>query len=272
MVAHTSGDPVRARHVVVATGFENAPVIPEWAGRERFAGTLIHAASYRNADPFRGEDVLVVGPGCSGMEIAYELTEDGAARVRLAVRTPPSLILRQLAGMPNDIPSRAILKLPTRLGDRQARLIERLAVGDLREYGLGRPEEGPITRFRRTGKTPAIVDREVVRAIKDRRIEIVAGVESLDESGVRLTDGSRIEPGAVIAATGYRRGLEEMMGHLGVLDAQGVPLVVGGREAAPGMRFIGFAPRPGVIEIVGREAKRAAKAIAADASAEVALG
>ena len=38
-----------------------------------FEGRLIHSAEYRNPETFRGHDVLVVGPGCSGMEIAYDL-------------------------------------------------------------------------------------------------------------------------------------------------------------------------------------------------------
>ena len=46
----------------------------------------------------------------------------------------------------------------------------------------------------------------MIEAIKERRIEIVAGVEGMDETGVALADGSRIEPDSVIAATGYGPG------------------------------------------------------------------
>ena len=53
-----------------------------------------------------------------------------------------------------------------------------------------------------------------------------------------------------------------LVGHLGVLDGRGVPRAVRGEEAAPGLRFIGYVPRPGQIGYVGGEAKRAAKAIA----------
>ena len=50
--------------------------------------------------------------------------------------------------------------------------------------------------------------------------------------------------------------------HLGVLDEQGLPKAVGGKPAAPGLRFVGYVPRPAGIYYFGREAKRAAKAIA----------
>jgi len=47
---------------------------------------------------------------------------------------------------------------------------------------------------------------------------------------------SRIQPDAVIAATGYRRGLDELVGHLGVLDSNGVPLVGVGARSIPRQR------------------------------------
>ena len=47
---------------------------------------------------------------------------------------------------------------------------------------------------------------------------------------------------AAIAATGYRRGLEGLVGHLDVLDENGVPTVSGGRQhpSAPGLFFNGY--------------------------------
>ena len=45
--------------------------------------------------------MLVVGPGCSGMEIAYDLAEGGARKVRLAVRTPPNILIRSPMGPPS---------------------------------------------------------------------------------------------------------------------------------------------------------------------------
>jgi hypothetical protein len=101
----------------------------------------------------------------------------------------------------------------------------------------------------------------VIKAIKARDIEIVAGVESLDTTGVLLADGSRVEPDAVICATGYQRGLEPLVGHLGVLDECGRPRVHGG-PAAEGLRFIGFIPRPSQIGYAAKQARQAARAIA----------
>jgi cation diffusion facilitator CzcD-associated flavoprotein CzcO len=258
-VVRTSSGDVPAEHVVVAAGYEHTPHVPDWPGRERFDGALLHAAEYRNPDPYRGRDVLVVGPGCTGMEIAYDLAEGGAQRVRLAVRTPPNMLLRSPIGPGIAL---ALMRLRPERADRIANIGRSKEIGDLTEFGLPVPEEGTFSRLRRLGVAPAIVDKVVVEAIRERRIEIVAGVESLDDTGVGLADGTRIEPHAVIAATGYRRGLEGMVGHLDVLDDEGVPRAFAAEAAAPGLRFVGYLHIPAQLRYSGKEAKRTAKAIA----------
>jgi hypothetical protein len=52
-----------------------------------------------------------------------------------------------------------------------------------------------------------------------------------------------------------------MVGHLDVLDADGVPVVADEVPAAPGLRFIGFLSRPGLIGYVAGKSKRVAKSI-----------
>jgi putative flavoprotein involved in K+ transport len=263
-VVRTSAGDLAADHVVVATGYARAGRIPAWPGRERFGGTLLHAADYRNPAPFRDHEVLVVGAGCSGMEIAYDVATGGARRVRLAVRTPPNILVRSPVG---PAFARALAKLPPRRADAVARFVRHKELGDLSAYGLPVPEEGVFSRLRRLSVAPAIVDHEWIDAIKDGRVEVVAGVDALDESGVMLADGTRIEPDAVVAATGYSCELESLVGHLDVLDGRGVPRVHGGEAVAPGLRFVGYYPRPAQLGYLGGEAKVAARGIAAERGA-----
>jgi cation diffusion facilitator CzcD-associated flavoprotein CzcO len=261
-VAHTSRGEIRAPQVIVALGHEQSPFVPDWPGRDSFEGALLHSSHYRNPGPFKDQTVLVVGPGSSGMEIAHELAEGGAARVWLAVRTPPNIVLRQGPGpVPGDLIATLLWHLPTRLADRITRFARRTDPGDLTEHGLPTPEQGVFTDVRTRGKVPAIVDSDVIDAIKDGRIEIVAAVESLHPNGVELVNGTRLEPESVICATGYRRDLEPMLGHLGVLGERGMPKAIGPRPAAEGLRFIGYLPRPGGLGYMGKEARRAARAI-----------
>jgi cation diffusion facilitator CzcD-associated flavoprotein CzcO len=263
-LARVSGGTVRARQMIVATGYDRVPRIPDWPGRDRFPGRLLHSAEYRNPEAFRDRRVLVVGPGSSGMEIAFDLAEGGAAKVWLSARTPPNIFLREgPGGLPGDVIAQAMLHFPVRFADAVGRLGRRLDIGDLTDYGLPVPDEGVFARLRRLGVAPAIVDKEVIEAIKARRFEVVGGLESLDATGAaHLAGGKRVAPDAVIAATGYSRGLEPLVGHLGLLGDDGLPSALGERPAAAGLRFVGYVPRPGMLGYAANEAKRAAKAIA----------
>ncbi len=258
-LVRTSNGDLRADQVIVAAGYQKDQFIPAWPGRDRYEGRLLHSGAYRNSASFLGADVLVAGSGSSGMEIAHDLVTGGAGRVRLSVRTPPNILVRNPAG---PLMARLVMKLGPRRADRVISFIRRRELGDLTEFGLPEPEEGVFSRLMRLGVAPAIVDKEVIEAIKDGRIQVVAAVEDLDRNGVELADGSRIEPDAVIAATGFRPGLEPVLGHLGVLDTDGAPRVSGEIEAAPGLRFVGYRPRPAHIAYMGGEARRAARAIA----------
>jgi putative flavoprotein involved in K+ transport len=66
----------------------------------------------------------------------------------------------------------------------------------------------------------------------------------------------------VIVATGYRRGLEPVLGHLGVLRADGRPAVTGGRtdQRAPGLWFTGFTnPISGALREAAIDARHIAR-------------
>ncbi|MGC5585481.1 flavin-containing monooxygenase [Ornithinimicrobium sp. W1665] len=253
---------VNARHVVVATGIANRPVLPGWAHGSPFTGTVVHSAAYRNAGPYRDRRVLVVGAGSSGMEIAHELAVGGAAEVLLSVRTPPNLLLRSSGGLPTDLPVPVFFRLPVPLVDGMLRRLQRLTVGDLSGHGLPPSPEGSIAALMARGAGTAIVDRGTVASIRDGSIRVVPAVSGLDTTGARFTDGRRADVDDVVLATGFSTALEEMVGHLDVLGVLGLPRVADGGEAAPGLRFVGYVYRPGLTGFVGRLARRAARELA----------
>jgi hypothetical protein len=43
--------------VVVATGYEHTPFIPEWPGKDSSTGELLHSSTYRNPIPLRGKSI-----------------------------------------------------------------------------------------------------------------------------------------------------------------------------------------------------------------------
>ncbi|MGA5123706.1 flavin-containing monooxygenase [Streptomyces pseudogriseolus] len=258
----TGGRELTGAAVVVATGFNHTPRIPDWPGRETYTGEFLHASRYRNAKPFAGRDVLVAGVGNTGAEIAVDLVEGGASRVRLAVRTPPHIVRRSTAGWPAQYSGILVRRLPVPLVDRISRLQARIAVPDLSEHGLPRPETGLYSRVME-GAIP-VQDVGLIDAVRKGAVEVVAAVKGFEEGEVLLADGERVAPDAVIAATGYERGLEGLVGGLGVLDDRGRPVAHGARTpaGAPDLYFTGFTnPISGNLREMALDARRIARAI-----------
>ncbi|MFI6401592.1 flavin-containing monooxygenase [Streptomyces sp. NPDC050548] len=259
----TGGRELTGRAVVVATGTNHTPRLPDWPGRDTYTGELLHAADYRNPQPYAGRDVLVVGVGNTGAEIAVDLVEGGASRVRLSVRTTPHIVRRSTAGWAAQYTGIVVRRLPVRLVDRLAGPMAKLSVPDLSEQGLARPDTGLYSRVK-DGSIP-VQDVGLIDAVRKGRVEVVAAVEAFEDGKVVLAGGERIEPDAVVAATGYVRSLEGLVGHLGVLDARGKPVVHGARSPkdAPGLYFTGFTnPISGMLRELAMDAEKIAKALA----------
>ncbi|MBW8821685.1 MAG: NAD(P)/FAD-dependent oxidoreductase, partial [Streptomyces sp.] len=261
----TGGRELTGAAVVVATGYNHTPLLPDWPGRDTYKGELRHAGEYRNPEPYAGRDVLVVGVGNTGAEIAVDLVEGGASRVRLSVRTAPHIVRRSTAGWAAQYTGVLVRRLPVGLVDRLARPMAKLSVPDLSEHGLPRPDTGLYSRVKE-GAIP-VQDVGLIDAIRKGKVEVVAAVQGFEDGEVLLADGTRVGPDAVIAATGYTRSLEGLVGHLGVLDAHGRPVVNGSRcpDDAPGLFFTGYVtPISGTFREVAIDAEKIAKAVEKD--------
>jgi len=257
----TGGEPVSADRVVIATGYSNVPHLPAWPGS--FAGDLVHSADYRRGDSYRGQRVLVVGAGNSGAEIAIDIARSGASAVLLSVRTPPAVVRRDTLGIPSQLLGIASSRLPVGVVDRIAATLRRAAFGDLASVGLPAPEK-PYSEFLRRRVIP-IVDVGLVAAVKNGTVQVVAGLERFESGMPVLADGRALEVDAIVAATGFRTGLEPLVGHLGVLDEGGVPIVHGADEHpdAPGLHFVGYVVSlGGTLRLVGDQAERLARVAA----------
>jgi cation diffusion facilitator CzcD-associated flavoprotein CzcO len=263
-VLDTSAGAVRSSWVVVATGAAGEPRWPHWPSRGAFPGRVLHGSSYRYPDPFRGLDVLVVGPGDESAAIASDLADDGVRRVRLALGTAPQIVPRRFAGVSAATAATALRRLPVGAADRAFAAALRWAYGDLSPLGLPAPAEALSAAFARTGVAP-IVDAGFVEHVRRGEIQVVPPVVDVDADGARLDDGALIRPDVIIAATGARPGLEALVGHLGVLDDDGEPVATGTRSdpAVPGLHFAGFRRPPiGALRAIRREALDLAAAIA----------
>ena len=259
----TSAGPYASRQVIVATGHDHTPHMPPWPGRDRYTGRLLHAAAYRNADVFRGARVAVAGAGSSGLELAYDLTEGGAERVWVCARTRPNIMLRQSGGLPGDLPAIALLRLPPRIADAQARLVRRLTIGDLSTYGLAPPAEGIFTRLHREGKAPAHPSTR-----KSSRRSAMAESRSPPASNRSITQASSSpeEHESRQTSSSQQPATRPDWNHSPDTSACSAsaasPACTAGRPSQhPACASSATSPRPGQISQMSREARRAAKAI-----------
>ena len=253
----TNQGPVEADRVVVATGYNHTPWLPDWSGMDGFTAELTHSSAYRNPSPYRGRQVLVVGSGNSGAEIAADLAEGGAAKVWISIRTPPNIVRRDNPGgiAPQHL-GIVMRPLPAAIVDPLSLFVQRLFVGDLTRYGIPSPTKGVATRVKE--EQIPLIDVGFLDQLKAGRITVVPGLDSFEGPEV-ICGGQRLKPDAVIAATGYSHGLEALVGHLGVLDAGGRPsrYAPASHPNAPGLFFIGYSnPISGNLREIARDARR----------------
>jgi putative flavoprotein involved in K+ transport len=257
------GGSITAAHVVIATGPDAEPVMPRWPGMAAFPGTVIHAGHFRNVAEVAGLDVLVVGPGNSGVDLLGHLAGSDAGRLWLSARSGMNITPLRLGGVPLHPVSVLGRYLPLAWQDANARAVQRLAFGDLARLGYPRSALGAFTRAAADGVTVA-VDDGFIRALKAGRITMKPAIDRFDGPQVRFTDGTSCTPDAVICATGYRPGLEQLAGHLVTLDAGGMPPITGARSspAHPGLWFFGLDRSIyGNMHVRRRQARQLAKAI-----------
>ena len=257
-----------ARFVVVGTGANAIPFVPRFDGQEGFAGEIVHSRAYRNAAPFAGRRVLVVGMGNTGAEIALDLAEQGVAAA-LSVRSPVNVVHRDVLGRPTQQTTLLLWHLPTALGDWLASRLCDITVGDLGRYGLTRSKVSPLRELRENGHT-AVIDVGTLARIKAGEIAVHPGIRTLTEGGAEFVDGRSAPFDAIILATGYRSGIAALFPGTHVpLDASGLPSEPIGRGALAGAYFAGFdMKKPGTLRTIGHEATAIAAAIcAADAGA-----
>ncbi|MFB2532406.1 flavin-containing monooxygenase [Paracoccus sp. p3-h83] len=253
-----------ARHVILATGYNNLPHLPDKPGLSSFPGRVLHAADYRSGAAFSGQKVLVVGFGNSGCEIAIDLHEQGA-RPSISVRGPVNVVPRDLFGIPILALGEVLRHVP-RLADRLNAPLMRLILGDIRSLGLQPLAYGPMQQIAR-GQIP-LLDIGTLRLMREGAITRQAGIARIEGPRVIFDDGRSDDFDAIVFATGYRHGLEQL---LALPDDEKerrineLRMPIGQRQidGTAGLHIIGgyLSPR-GMLYEIGHEARHIARRIA----------
>src|SRR5207237_209254 len=87
--------------VVVCSGLYSQPWIPQFPGAETYTGKIIHSSLYKGPEAYKGQDVVVLGVGSSGTDIATELG-GVAKRVVLSTAKGAWFIPRYIQSQPYD--------------------------------------------------------------------------------------------------------------------------------------------------------------------------
>ena len=227
------------KNVIVATGFNRVPVIPTWPGQESFTNRIEHSQNYRNGGALQGQNVLIVGMGNTGAEIAIDLHEHGA-RPYISIRGPVNMVPRDIFGQPTARTALLLSKLPPKIGDPIGTFLRNLTVGDLNRYGIPTPEIPPAAQLRQYAKTP-VIDVGTIKLLKQGAIKMLPAIEQFGAETVTFTNKETYPIDHVILATGFHSRVDTLIpGVEPLLNQQGHPASLWGNGEHAGLYFIGF--------------------------------
>ncbi|KQK02876.1 probable indole-3-pyruvate monooxygenase YUCCA10 [Brachypodium distachyon] len=187
-----------AKFLVVASGENSAPNIPMFSGQETFPGVAVHSSSYKSGSVYSGRNVLVIGSGNSGMEIAYDLVTHGA-NTSVVIRSPIHIMTKELIRLGMTL----VNHLSPELVDNLLVMMSNFIFGDLSKHGIMRPKNGPLVLKSETGRS-AVIDVGTVGLIKKGIIKVQGRVIKIKGKTIEFEGGDEASFDAVVFATGYK--------------------------------------------------------------------
>jgi NADPH-dependent glutamate synthase beta subunit-like oxidoreductase len=251
----------RSSNIIIATGYAHKPRQVLKKELEGFAGEIIHSSAYKNGAPYKNKKVLVVGCGNSAAEIAICLHEHQAFP-SLSIRGANNVIPRDIAGfsvIDICVAQQWITRISPRLTDAVNSPLLRLVNGNLEKYGFAQPRYGPITQVLQYKKIP-LVDVGTIKLVKEGKIKVFPGINTVEEKTVEFTDGSKIAFEVIICATGFEPGYSAFL-NVNTTTENNLHERLK-QEEISGLYFCGFQITPtGMLREIGIEAQRIAEAI-----------
>ncbi|KAH9620673.1 hypothetical protein KSS87_020839 [Heliosperma pusillum] len=233
-----------SKWLIVATGENAEPLIPEIQGIEKFEGKLVHTSMYKSGFEFSNQRVLVVGCGNSGMEVSFDLSSHHASP-HMVVRNSVHVLPREIFGFSTFGVAMALSKwFSLRLVDKFLLLMANFTMGNTDRLGLRRPKTGPMQLKNVAGKTP-VLDMGALSLIKSGKIKVMNGVREITKNGAKFVDGQEKEFDSIILATGYKSNVPFWLKDCEFFSDEGMPKIPfpNGWKGGKGLYTVGFTKR-----------------------------
>lgn len=242
--------PLRTKTLVIATGNNVAPNLPDWHEQVTAIPTL-HSGAYRNAEPLAGKHVVIVGGGESAADITLEIARV-ARQCTISLRGGPGWVVpRHRGDTAADLSThRAFWKLPASTGPVASAMLLRAE----RRRAVDDPVLAEVVRLNESVASPLGVrgtfgtkSLGLAQAVVWHGARRVGGIVEVKEGGRVLVaeDGTRIEDvDAILFATGYRSGAPVLPEGLRHTDPRTLYKHVIDPEIGPSLIRIGFARPP----------------------------
>jgi hypothetical protein len=157
----------------------------------------MHAQQYKTPDLFDGADVVIVGLGNTGADIASELALH-ANSVTLSTRSGAYVLPRYVMGRPLDsLSSRFASNLPLSVQRLAYRAILALGGASQRSSGIPTPNAPLLSQH-------PTVSENLIALAKAGKIRVVGDIVGLAGRVVEFSDGSEVDADVIICATGYK--------------------------------------------------------------------
>ncbi|KAJ4951447.1 hypothetical protein NE237_028279 [Protea cynaroides] len=216
-----------SRWLIVATGENAEPVIPDIPGINSFHSPVIHTSVYQSGADFRNQKVLVIGCGNSGIEVCLDLCSHNASP-HMVVRKAVHVLPREMFGFSTFGVAMTLLKwFPLRLVDKFLLLMA-----------------GPIELKTLMGKSP-VIDAGALSQIKTGKIKVMEGVREITIGGAKFVDGQEMEFDSIILATGYKSDVPSWLKNCDFFTEEGMPRTPfpNGWKGVNGLYTVGFTRR-----------------------------
>lgn len=259
----TKKDEFLTENVIVSTGYNRVPKLPHFINDALFEGEIIHSNSYKNGKDFAGKNVLVVGYGNSGAEIALDLYENGA-KTYVSIRNPVNIVNRDFMGRSTQGLAIFLSKFGNTFYDFISKIFKRLSTGAMEGTGIPISPLAPSEQLRKLGKVP-VIDVGTLKEIKAKNIKILPDIQEFSNDCIVFADGQKIKFDVVVMATGYHAHLEKIIKDVApLLNERAYPKAMWSDEVAyKGLYFLGFnLPLTGILRDINLSSAKIAQKIA----------